>query len=99
MLPPVLFGPVRGDVNDRGGVRDRHLAKDHLIDQREDCRVRANAEGDREHRHRGEQGHLAKAAQRVPQVGEDVGHGPIVRQFQCHCGAGSTTQIEGIACG
>jgi hypothetical protein len=94
-----LFGPIRGDVDDRGGVRDWHLAKDHLIDQREDRRVRANAEGNREHRHRGEQGHLAKAAQRVPQVGEDVSHGPIAGNSSATPAPASTTQIEGIACG
>ena len=52
------------------GVRDGKLAQQDLVDQREDRRIRADAQGQRQDGDRGEEGAAAKAAHGQAEIGQ-----------------------------
>ena len=58
------------------GCPDRQLPQQDLVDQREDRRVRADAQGQRQDRHRREQRAAAQAADRQAEVSQGV-HGGL----------------------
>ena len=56
------------------GRRDRQLAQQNLVDQREDGRIGTDAEGERQNRHRRKQWTAAKSPDCQAQVGQRAGH-------------------------
>jgi hypothetical protein len=75
---------------------DRKLAQDHLIDQREDGRVRANTQRQRQDRDDGEQGASEQASDSEADVVERKGHQRLRRGAECrgcHANALNERQI------
>ena len=69
---------------------DRQLAQDHLIDQREDGRVRADTQRQRQDRDDGEQRAPEQAADSEADVVEGKGHQRLRRRAECRgCHAGA----------
>ena len=70
---PVLR-TLGGDDDELLGVCDRQQSNQNLVDQREDCRIRADPQRDREHGDGGEDRGFAQAAAGVPKIGQHVRH-------------------------
>src|SRR5258708_7391136 len=70
-MPPSDGAPVR-KVAQPLGVAMRQRLEQHATDDAEDCRIRANAQSERDDDDRGERGTAPERAQRVPDVGRDV---------------------------
>ena len=75
-VPPAVavLRALAGDDHELLGLPDRQQAKQHLVDEREYGRVRADAERDREHGDSRDDRGLAHTAPRVAKVGQHVRH-------------------------
>ena len=74
-----VVGPFLVEHDELVGVLHRELAKQNLVDQREDGRVCPDSQRQRQDGHGGKQRAPAQAAQCIPQVGKDLSHRAIGR--------------------
>jgi hypothetical protein len=68
-----------GEQDELPGIFDRQPAQQHLVDECEDRRVRADAKRDGQERYTGEEGRARQPTEGVPKIANDL------HKTFCHC--------------